>query len=189
MVSDASLLGQLQTGDDAAFDVIFERHYERIYGVLYRLLGNRADAEDVAQQVFLKLYRSPQRVRGGADLNLVGWLYRVAMNAGYNTIRSRKRRHHWSEQFARQWWPFSSASDPAQLAAARDDQDRVRLVLGQMKDRDAKLLLLRHSGLAYKEIAAALGVAPSSVGSLLTRAERTFRKQYQQAFPDLVDGG
>ena len=61
MLSDAMLLMQLQAGDEAsfeAFEVLFLRHYEQIYGILFRLLGHKADAEDVAQQVFLKLYHS-----------------------------------------------------------------------------------------------------------------------------------
>ena len=50
MLTDAQLLTQLQAGDDASFEVLFHRHYDRVYGILYRLLGNKSDAEDVAQQ-------------------------------------------------------------------------------------------------------------------------------------------
>jgi hypothetical protein len=91
-LSNAELLVQLQAGDDASFEALFLRHYERIYTVLFRLLGNREDAEDITQQVFLKLYHSPERVRLQDDrLNLAGWLYRVALNEAYNTLRSQKR--------------------------------------------------------------------------------------------------
>jgi RNA polymerase sigma-70 factor (ECF subfamily) len=64
----------------------------------------------------------------------------------------------------------------------------VRRILATMKPGQAKILLLRHSGLSYKEIAIALNVAPGSVGSLLTRAERAFRAKYQQAFSE-TEGG
>lgn len=184
-LSDAKLLTRVCAGDDASFETLFLRHYERVYTALFALLGNKADAEDLAQQAFLKLYHAPERLRlQGDETNVAGWLYRVAINEGYNALRSQKRRLVWQEQFAR-LWPFStSSSDPAQLAESRDTQTRVRQILLDMKPRDAKLLLLRHSGLSYAELAAALALAPGSVGSLLTRAERVFRDKYRRTFPD-----
>lgn len=178
-------MAQVQANDEAAFEAVFMRHYERIYSLLFRLLGSRADAEDMAQQVFIKLYHAPDRLHLADDnANVVGWLYRVAINEGYNALRSRKRRSHWHEQFAR-LWPFGhTAPDPAHLAESRDTQSRVRQVLADMKPRDAKLLLLRHSGLAYRELAEILDLAPGSIGSLLTQAKRTFAQKYRAAFPE-----
>jgi RNA polymerase sigma-70 factor (ECF subfamily) len=185
MLSDAKLLTQLQAGDDASFEALFLRHYDRVYNILFRLLGNQADAEDVAQQVFLKLHHSPRRIRvQGDETNVAGWLYRVAVNTGYNTLRSQKRQRLWYQKLAR-LWPFDTFSpDPAQIAEGQETQARVRQILAEMKPREAKLLLLRHSGLSYKELAAALNVAPGSVGSLLTRAERAFAQKYRLAFPE-----
>jgi len=185
MLTDAQLLTQLQAGDGASFEALFHRHYDRVYGILYRLLGNKSDAEDVAQQVFLKLYHVPRRVRfQGDEVNVAGWLYRVAVNTGYNTLRSQQRRQKWQERLG--WlWPFDIQSpDPATIAESLDEQVKVRRVLTQMKPREAKLLLLRHSGLSYKELAVALNVAPGSIGSLLTRAERAFAQKYRLAYPD-----
>lgn len=183
-LSDANLLIRWHAGDDASFEALFLRHYERVYATLFALLGNKADAEDMAQQVFLKLYHAPERIRlRGDETNVAGWLYRVAVNEGYNALRSQKRRAAWQEKFAR-LWPFKSSDDPAHLAESRDAQARVRRILLEMKPRDAKLLLLRHSGLSYAELAGALEVASGSIGSLLTRAERIFREKYRQVFPE-----
>lgn len=185
MLSDAKLLTQLQAGDEASFEALFLRHYDRVYGILYRLLGNRTDAEDVAQQVFLKLYHSPRHIRWqGNETNVAGWLYRVAVNTGYNTLRSQKRRQNWQQKLGWLWSSDSAASDPAVIAESSDTQTRVRQILAGMKPRDAKLLLLRHSGLSYKELAVTLNVAPGSIGSLLTRAERAFAKKYRLAYPE-----
>ncbi len=190
MLTDAQHLLRLQAGDDASttedsFEALFHRHYSRVYGILYRLLGNKSDAEDAAQQVFLKLYHAPQRVRFQDDrVNVAGWLYRVAVNTGYNTLRSRQRRQKWHEALGRLWPVDNQAADPATIAEGRDAQARVRQVLTQMKPREAKLLLLRHSGLSYKELAATLQVAPGSVGSLLTRAERAFAQKYRLVDPE-----
>ena len=184
MLSDAKLVIQLQDGDEASFEALFLRHYKRVYGVLFRLLGDKADAEDLAQQVFLRLYHSPKQIRVKDDINVAGWLYRVAVNDGYNALRSRQRRANWYEKLLQNWVNPSSASDPAYLTEQHDSQATVRQILATMKPRDAKLLLLRHSGLSYKELAATLEVAPGSIGSLLTRAERAFRAKYAQAFPE-----
>ncbi|MCL4298443.1 MAG: sigma-70 family RNA polymerase sigma factor [Anaerolineae bacterium] len=184
-LSDTKLLRQLQAGDDASFEVLFLRHYERVYAALFALLGHKTDAEDVAQQAFIKLYHAPERLRlDGDETNVAGWLYRVALHEGYNALRRQKRRAAWQEQFAR-LWPFSTAlADPAQVAESHDIQARVRRILLQLKPRDAKLLLLRYTGLSYAELAAVLEVAPGSIGSLLTRAERVFREKYEAAFPE-----
>lgn len=185
MLSDAKLLTQLQAGDETSFEALFLRHYDRIYHVLYRLLGHRGDAEDVAQQVFLKLYHSPRYVRlRGNETNVAGWLYRVAVNSGYNMLRSRQRR----QQRQQSWgWlrPFDRpATDPAEIVESNEQQRRVRQVLAQMKPRQAKLLTLRHSGLSYQELAVTLNLAPGSIGSLLTRAERAFAQRYRLAYPE-----
>lgn len=185
MLSDARLLTKLRSGDEASFEALFLRHYERICGVLFRLLGDQAEAEDIAQQVFLKLYSCPEQVQGQEDqVNLVGWLYRVAVNEGYNTLRSRKRRAAWHERFTHRWLFSASPPDPAEVAEHQEQQSGVRQILAEMKPRQARLLLLRHAGLSYKELAAALEVAPGSIGSLLTRAERDFAQKYRRAFPD-----
>lgn len=185
MLTDVKLVTKLQAGEDTSFEILFQRHYQRVYNILYRLLGNQADAEDMAQQVFLKLYRAPQRLEVEDDeANVAGWLYRVAINTGYNHLRGKKRRRFWLEK-VEQFLPFEiSFADPAQVAESHDTQQQVRDVLGQLKPREAKLLLLRHSGLSYKELAMVLNVASGSIGSLLTRAERAFAHKYRLTFPE-----
>jgi RNA polymerase sigma-70 factor, ECF subfamily len=185
MFTDARLLIRLQAGEQDSFEVLFTRHYDRVYGILYRLIGNRADAEDVAQQVFLQLYRSPHRIRlRGDDTNVGGWLYRVAVNRGYNALRSRRRQDSWLSRLQRLWSYHDQAFDPDEALDTASRQAQVRQILAEMKPRDAQLLVLRHSGLSYKELAAALNIAPGSVGSLLTRAERAFAVKYRLAFPE-----
>ena len=82
-------------------------------------------------------------------------------------------------------WPFSrTAPDPASLFDQQDNRAQVRRILTELKPREAKLLMLRHAGLSYQELAEAVGVAPGSVGSLLTQARRKFETHYTQTFPD-----
>ncbi len=80
-------------------------------------------------------------------------------------------------------WPFVDAlPDPAQAAEVQDTQSQVRRILAEMKPRDAKLLLLRHAGLSYDELATTLNIAPASIGPLLTKAKRDFAQRYRSVF-------
>ena len=162
--------------DQAAFVELFRSHYGRVYQVLYRLVGDEAD--DLAQEVFLRLYgRMPQLV--GADVG--AWLYRVATRLGYNALRAARRRERYRDELGYapngDGWQ-GTTPDPEAWAEVQVTQQRVRQALARLAGRQARLLTLRSSGLSYREIAAALQVAPGSVGTLLARAERAFKRVY-----------
>jgi RNA polymerase sigma-70 factor, ECF subfamily len=159
---------------EAEFEALFLQHYSRVYGVLYRLVGNRPEAEDLALEAFWKLWDQPPP-RGA---NLGGWLYRVASRLGFNALRAGHRRLRHEEEAGLIILDRQDAFDPQRAAERADDRLQVRAALGRLSERDARLLILRYSGLSYKEIAAALGVAPGSVGTLLARAEREFEKLF-----------
>jgi RNA polymerase sigma-70 factor (ECF subfamily) len=164
------------------FEAVFLEHWPRVYGVLRRLVGDHAEAEDLALETFWQLYRRPPH--DARDLNLGGWLYRVATNLGLNTLRAWKRREHY-ELEAGQWdAPHRGDTDPAEVQAQAEVRGRVRAVLGEMSPRQAQLLILRHSGMSYQELAAALGVSANSIGTLLVRAERDFEKRYCARYPE-----
>lgn len=160
-----------------AFEAIFHAHWTRVYAVLFRLVGDRAEAEDLALEVFLRLYRRPPaRERGDS---LCGWLYRVATNLGFNALRARKRRQRYEQEAGRLALEVASGHDPEVEAERAEEREQVRSVLARMKPRSAQLLILRHSGLSYAELAAAFGVSPGSIGTMLARAEREFEAQYR----------
>jgi RNA polymerase sigma-70 factor (ECF subfamily) len=161
---------QAQT-QSVAFEALFLEYYARIYGVLFRLVGNREEAEDLALETFWRLWREPPR----HNENLGGWLYRVAVRLGYNALRAMKRRTTHEEHALDR---TAGGPDPAQEAERAEDRARVRAVLERMGEREAQLLILRASGLSYQEISAAVGCAPGSVGTLLARAERTFERLF-----------
>jgi RNA polymerase sigma-70 factor, ECF subfamily len=161
----------------AAFDAAFLTHWQSVCRVLVRLVGDPSEAEDLALEAFWRLYRhAPSKE---CEFNVGGWLYRVATNLGLNALRARKRRAL-HELEAGRWQIETQVSDPMQAAADEEERVRVRAVLAEMDERQAQLLLLRHSGMAYAELADALQVAPTSIGTLLARAEREFEKRYRQ---------
>lgn len=175
-LSDNRLLQQLNAGDETSFNVLFQRHYDRVYGLLFRLVGNRAEAEDIAQEVFLKLYRQP--LLGRPDDNIGGWLYRVATNLGYNAIRDRQRR--WQRDRFLVPDQADAPDGPQRLAERREARERVQRALARLKPRQVQLLLLRQMGFSYAELAEACDVAPGSVGQLLGRAAAAFRDAYDE---------
>jgi RNA polymerase sigma-70 factor (ECF subfamily) len=160
----------------ASFEAIFRQHWERLCILLVRIVGDRAEAEDLAVETFVRLYHRPPPDYD----NLGGWLYRVATNVGLNALRARKRRQVYEEEAGRMALEIDSPEDPAALAEQALERQMVRDALQALKPRSAQVLLLRHSGLSYAEIAAAIGVATSSVGTLLARAESEFEDKYNQ---------
>jgi RNA polymerase sigma-70 factor (ECF subfamily) len=159
-----------------SFESAFQEHWQRVYQVIYRLTGNVAEAEDLAVEAFWRLHS--QLSVGGKPLS-PGWLYRVAVNLGLNSLRASRRRSRY-EDAAAQWTTENrAAGDPLELAAQTEERDRVRSVLAHLKPRSARLLILRHSGLSYAELASALDIPVASVGSLLSRAEKEFEKTYK----------
>ena len=170
-LSDTLLLQRIGQGDKTSFDTLFLRHYDRVYGLLFRLLGERGEAEDVAQEVFLKLYHSP--FSANEEHNVAAWLYRVATNMGYNAIRGRKRLFQRNIHLVP-----DPAPDPADTVAQKEAAAKVRAALAKLNPRQTQLLLLRQMGFSYEELADACGVASGSVGTLLARAGKAFRDVY-----------
>jgi RNA polymerase sigma-70 factor (ECF subfamily) len=169
---EQTLLERSRGGDELAFARLFERYWEGVVRVLVRLLGDAEAAGDLAQDVFVQLLRRPP----DGSVPLRAWLYRVAINLGYNALRAERRRRH--REDAASALEALAGQTPAEEAGRAEERDAVRRVLARLPERQRLCLALRAEGLSYAEIAAALGVAPGSVGTLLARAERAFKAEY-----------
>jgi RNA polymerase sigma-70 factor, ECF subfamily len=156
------------------FDAFFCLQYEHVVETIARVVCDPGRAEELAVEVFWKLWRHPRAHCEMAS----SWLYRAAVRMALNELR-RQARSIWYESLAGA--PQTSPT-PEQAHAAAEEQHHVRLVLAKMDHRKAELLLLRGSGLSYDDLASALGVNPKSVGSLLSRAQQTFRKEYTKRY-------
>ena len=160
-----------------AFEMVFARYWEHVYRILRRLVVDPAEAEDLALETFVRLYqRLPIEE---PDFQLGGWLYRVATNLGLRSIRSFKRREQYELTAGKSALEETQESHPADVFSQKEEQSLARRALAQMNERQSQLLVLRYSGLAYKEIALALELSPSSIGPLLLRAEREFEARYR----------
>jgi RNA polymerase sigma factor (sigma-70 family) len=151
-------------------DVVFRREYPRVVAVAARVLGSRDQAEDVAQEVFLAFNRStvPAGEAGG-------WLSVAAAHTALNVIRSGRRRASTEETAAAAGPPV--VPDVAETVVTLEERSRVRAALGRLPRKQAVALVLRHSGLSYAEVAAALDLSPGSVGTTVRRAESALREE------------
>jgi RNA polymerase sigma-70 factor, ECF subfamily len=158
-------------------EAAFRQHWSQVYAVIFRLVGDGDEAQDLALETFWRLYRrSPNLDENG----LGGWLYRVATNLGFNALRARRRRQQYEVQAGASALEQGKPMDPALAVEQAQERQRVQAALGRMRPRSARLLVLRYSNLSYAEIAEALGVAPGSVGTLLARAEAEFERHYRR---------
>jgi RNA polymerase sigma-70 factor (ECF subfamily) len=189
-VTKADLFRPAAWLDERAFEAIFQEHYAQIFAILFRLTGDRYEADDLAAETFWRLWDNPP----ARDENMAGWLYRVATRLGYNSLRAGRRRAQYEQAAGAEQeedqpgLAGSRDDDPARAAERRIERERVRAVLRQMPLRDVQILILRHSGLSYKEIAAVVDISTGSVGTLLSRAETKFEALYRRGEKDAPKG-
>ena len=154
----------------AAFERLFRKEYARVVAIAQRIVRDADEAEDVAQDVFVSFYR-----KHPADATYAAaWLHAAAAHTALNAIRARERRDRRETAHA---LDRDVTVDPVHQAEHAETRAEVRAALARLDERSASLLALRYSGLSYEEIAAALGLRRSSIGTFLARAEDAFRKE------------
>jgi len=172
--------GAVNDRSGRVIDELFRLHYQRITSLLTRLTGDRAHAEEVAADVFHKLARRPMLLDGRADQT--AWIYRVATNAGFDALRARSRRRKHEQAAVTEQLRGDSRASALDAVLREERRHRVQTVLQALKPRDAQMLLLRSDGLAYRDLAEAVGVPASSVGTMLARAEAEFERRYRARY-------
>jgi RNA polymerase sigma-70 factor (ECF subfamily) len=180
--SDVALMARLRAGEEAAFRELIERHQRGVINFIHRSIGDAWEAEDLAQRVFLQVFRSAHRYEPTAKFTT--WLYTIAHNFIRNEYRRRGRRGAESfealtetEEGAQQF-PDTRAADPAREVAARELQEKIRAAVAQLPEAQrTAVILCRYEGLAYDEIAGVLGCSVAAVKSLLHRARETLKEQ------------
>jgi RNA polymerase sigma factor (sigma-70 family) len=161
------------------FETVFRQHFEGLVRLTRRVLRCDAEAEEVCAEVFLKLYRSGPDVLAKGIVG--GWLYRAATRAAIDRLRRNQRRGLEGELKA----DLSGSADgrvedPLTRLLRGERIAEVRSALAQLKVEKAQILLLRHSGLSYHEIAETMQINAASVGTTLARAEVEFSAHYQR---------
>jgi len=174
-VADARLDRRWLRGEQGALEEIHRRYRSRLEGVAHRIVGNRADAEEVVQRVFLALPRAAYR----GSSSLWSYLYRAAVNGSVNQLRSRRRRDGLErEVLAQHLMTGPAASSPESHVLEGEILAAVARALLQVKPQHRRVLVLRiNHGLSNVEIAERESLPPATVGTWLRRGREELRDE------------
>lgn len=167
--SDEDLLARYATGDAVAAQELTRRHAPRAFAVAFRMLADRAEAEDVAQEALLRLWKiAPDWRRGEAQVST--WLYRVTFNLSADVLRKRKRVGVALDDAPE---PVDEAKPPAERMLDHARAAALQEALGTLPDRQRQAVVLRHiEGLGNPEIAQVMDISVEAVESLTARGKR-----------------
>jgi len=184
--AETTLIQRCASGDDAAFAELVADHQRMVFQLALNLLGDRDEALDLSQEVFLRVFRTISRFRGQSTLKT--WIYRIAVNQARNRHRFWRRRRR-ADQVSLDLHvathgEFVSAADsrPDRVFARKELENRLEHAMDALPfDQRTAIVLREVDGLSYDEIAYSLGVAVGTVKSRLTRARQTLRVQLREA--------
>jgi RNA polymerase sigma-70 factor (ECF subfamily) len=188
---DVRLMLDVRDGNAAAFEELVSRYQGRLLMVMRHLVGGREQAEDLTQEVFLRVYRARQTYEPGAKFST--WLFTIANNVAANALRSRSRCHEVTIQ-PRDSSSFdarpldkmlqaSSGQMPARQLDKAEAREIVQMALESLSERQRMAVLLsKFEGMSYAEIGAIMELSPQAVKSLLSRARESLREVLQPYF-------
>lgn len=159
-----------------SFEEIFAMHHRVVYRYACALTRDGGLAEDIVQEVFIRLYKHPDAARNEELLR--AWLLRVAANIARNMLRGRSRATARDEAFVAGAAQMGESAQPDEALLREAQISSARQALNRIREPMRSCLLLKHEGLSYREIAKVLGVNEASVGSLISRGRREFVRLY-----------
>jgi len=176
-------MARIAKGDEDAFEILVNRHQISVLNLIYRFIGDRTQAKDLAQEVFLRVWQSAKSYEPKAKFTT--WIYRVTTNLCLNELKSARRRKwfsfHRSDEDNENTIEetFSDGSPTAEdLLLARERSRQITDALQSLPDNQRMALILKRYGdLSYHEIAQVLGCSVPAVESLLVRAKRTLQEK------------
>lgn len=178
--AEAALVARCAAGDEAACADLVAAHQRMVYGLAFNLLGDRDEARDISQEVFLRVFHTLSGFRGQSALRT--WIYRIVVNQVHNRQRWWRRRHRSDvislDQHLREFGDLESKRDilPDRLLASKETAAYIWDALERLPfDQRTALILREVEGLRYEEIAFSLNVVVGTVKSRLTRARQTLR--------------
>ena len=177
---DGELFERAQRGDSAAYEEIVHRYQQIAFRTAYVITGSAADAEDAAQDGFVKAYRALASFRPGAEPR--PWLLRIVANEARNRVRSTGRRHQLELRLAEGFRPGGAAPSPEAAAVAAEDTKRLLGLVNELGEEDRQVIASRYFlELSGEETAAALGIPEGTVKSRLSRALGKLRARVEAA--------
>ena len=177
-MDDASLVKRLQLGEEHAFRELVESYQNMIVNTCYGFLHNTEEAEDVAQEVFIQVFKSIESFRGDAKLST--WLYRIAVNRSLNKIRSRKSKFFVAIDSLFESEQISKSSHSVTPHDSLENQERAKVLHDAIdklpNNQKTAFVLSKYKGLSNKKISEIMSATLSSVEALLNRAKKNLQK-------------
>ena len=173
--TDAKLIKQVALGNENAFGQLVKKYQHAVFNTIYRYIGNYEDVEDVAQEVFIKVWQNAQKFKGESKFST--WLYRITVNQCLNYKTKHKRRPISLDEMT------EKEQIPDSLIVEVDHEKRkkaefVRKAINELPERQRiALVLSKYEEKSYKEIAKIMGVSLSAVESLIFRAKQRLKKK------------
>jgi RNA polymerase sigma-70 factor (ECF subfamily) len=189
--SDLALVQRVQKGDKAAFDLLVLKYQHKVVKLVLRYVRSQADAEDIAQEAFIKAYRALPRFR--ADSAFYTWLYRIAINTAKNALASRQRNpvdfeldRHDPDESPELQARMKDTATPEAMAMTEEIRATVNAAIAALPEDLRTAIVLRElEGLSYEEIAETMDCPVGTVRSRIFRAREAIDAQLQKVF----DGG
>ncbi|GIV14943.1 MAG: RNA polymerase sigma-H factor [Armatimonadota bacterium] len=176
--ADRQAIERFLAGDASAFEELYHRYQPYVYNVVNGIVQNADDARDVTQDVFLHVYESLSRFRGGSAFST--WLYRVAVNAAITHVR-KERRHPQISLDALREFRADIDAEPEQQATRAETQQAVQQMLAQLPEQQRAVLVLRYfQELSLEEIAEVMNCSVAAVKVRLHRARNSFRRLFEK---------
>jgi len=178
---DLELMMRVRGGDAGAFAVLVERHQHRVVGTIARMLGSPDEAEDIAQQVFVRVWKSAPRWEPSAKFTT--WLLTITRNLVFNEVRRRSRARtvpleEEGDDRAPREYADHSAHSPADVLAIEELQAEIDAAIRSLAEQPRMALILRrYEEMSYEEIAGVLGTTVPAVKSMLFRARSELRER------------
>jgi RNA polymerase sigma-70 factor (ECF subfamily) len=182
-ISSEDLMIRIAEGDADAFEILVSRHQASVLNLIYRFIGNRTQAKDLAQEVFIRVWQAAKTYKPEAKFTT--WIYRITANLCFNELKSARRK---------KWFSFGHSDDQhggtieetlsdrapsaEDLLLERERSRQISDALQSLPDNQRLALVLkRYDELSYQEIAQIIGCSVSAVESLLVRAKRTLQEK------------
>lgn len=187
VLSDAEIMLRVSEGDDQGFNYLIEKYRKPIVHFMFRMVHNQAVAEELAQEVFLRVYRSRQTYR--AEARFTTWLYRIATNLGVNYARDTKHERAAQNVYLDQPDPETGTTPDVADSTPSVEQDLVRdermqairqHVMALPERQRTAVLMHKYQGMDYKQIGEVLKLSESATKSLLFRAYQTLRERLKE---------
>ena len=186
MINETELIEQLKQGDEASFKTIVEQWQDMVYNTILGIVQNETEAEDLAQDVFIKVFEKISTFKG--DSKFSTWLYRIATTTALDHLRSKKRKKRFGflQSLGGSGDEKESVPDFHHPGVSLDNKERAAVLFKAIdalpENQKTAYTLHKLEGLSYRDVSEVLNTTVSAVESLMSRANQNLRKELEDYY-------